>query len=68
MILLNALLFISIKGILGIILLVGLMFLATRKLFTVGWKGMKKEERMLAIISLLFLSIALLIVCIIVFN
>ena len=59
---------IKIKGIIGIILLIGLMFLSVKKIFTVGWKGMTNEQRMLSVISFLLLGIVLLITSIIIFN
>jgi len=64
----NTLLFISAKGIGGIILLVALMAASAIKLFTKGWKKMKNEERLLSLVSLLLLSIALIVVSIILFN
>ena len=64
----NTLLFISAKGIGGIILLVALMAASAIKLFTKGCKKMKNEERLLSLVSLLLLSIALIVVSIILFN
>ena len=62
------LLLISLNGIWAIIVLIGLMLVATRKLFTIGWKKMTNEERLLAIVSLIVLIIIMIIVCIITFN